>query len=284
MVSDTIKVLIADDHALLREGLRKILELEDDMEVVGEAVDSRQAVEKTESLLPDVVLMDINMPQGGGLAATRAIKERCPDVHVIVLTIHDDEEYVVELINAGAKGYMLKDMEPAKVVDAIRRVRDGEAFIPPDLMARVFRQFARASRASVAAHGPSGAGPEGVTTSTVSGDGSSRAGRSHRGSSPIDGSSQYRVAEQTQHPNHVSERPPAPKPPHALREPLTEREQEILQLIVDGNTNKEIGQKLFISEKTVKNHVTHILSKLDLSDRTQAAVYAIRHSMVRINW
>lgn len=224
-----IKVLIADDHALLREGLRKILELEGDITVVGEAGDGREAVDMAEKLRPDVILMDINMPQGGGLAATREIKERLPEIDVIVLTIHDAEEYVVELINAGAKGYMLKDVEPARVVDAIRRVHEGEAFIPSDLMARVFRQFGR-----------SGLGGAGL----------------------------------------VSElRPTATI---TLPEPLTEREQEILQLIVDGHTNKEIGQKLFISEKTVKNHITHILSKLDLSDRTQAAVFAIKHSMVRI--
>lgn len=229
-MANTIRVLIADDHALLREGLRKILELEDDIEVIGEAVDARDVIEKTQELRPDVVLMDINMPEGGGLAATRAIRENHPEVDVVVLTIHDDEEYVVELVNAGAKGYLLKDVDPSRLVDAIRRVRGGEAFIPTNLMTRVFRQFHR--RATEAAPPPPS------------------------------------VSIQRRSSGH---------------ELLTERELEILQQIVDGHTNKEIAQTLFISEKTVKNHVTNILRKLDLSDRTQAAVFAIRNGLVRVS-
>ena len=184
-------------------------------------------VEKATTLRPDVVLMDINMPHGGGLAATRAIRDTLPDIDVIVLTIHDDEEYIVELVNAGAKGYMLKDVDPPRLVEAIRHVRNGEAFIPSNLMTRVFQQFHR---------------------------------RSSEALPPSSAPSQQALA----------------------HEPLTERELEILQQIVDGHTNKEIAQTLFISEKTVKNHVTNILRKLDLSDRTQAAVYAIRHGLVLV--
>ncbi len=228
MVSETIRVLIADDHALLREGLRRILEMEPDLCVVAEAGDGETAVALATKHRPDVVLMDINMPGGGGLAATRTIHSTLPDVNVIVLTIHDDEEYIIELVNAGAKGYMLKDVDPARLIDAIRRVKGGEAFIPPDLMTKVFQQFHRKDE-----------GPSNV-------------------SHPVQGQA-------------------------GAHDLLTERELEVLQLIVDGHTNKEIAQALFISEKTVKNHVTNLLRKLDLSDRTQAAVYAIRTGLAVIN-
>lgn len=227
MVSETIRVLIADDHALLREGLRRILEMEPDIRVVGEAGDGQTAVALATRHRPDVVLMDINMPGGGGLAATRAIHNRLPDVNVVVLTIHDDDEYIIELVNAGAKGYMLKDVDSARLIEAIRRVKGGEAFIPSDLMTRVFQQFQRRE-------------------------------------------------EGRQSPAHAAQGA-------AGHEALTERELEILQLIVDGHSNKEIARSLYISEKTVKNHVTNLLRKLDLSDRTQAAVYAIRAGLAVIN-
>jgi len=223
-LSDTIRVMIADDHALLREGLRKILEMEQDIVVVAEAGDGESAVELAAERRPDVVLMDINMPGGGGLAATSRIHESLPDVDVIVLTIHDDEEYVIELVNAGAKGYMLKDVDPSRLIEAIRRVHHGESVIPSGLMSKVFQQFGRRGE-----------------------------GRAHAGHGGSGGAS-----------------------------PLTERELEILQLIVDGLTNKEIAHRLYISEKTVKNHVTNILRKLGLSDRTQAAVYAIRTGLAVI--
>lgn len=222
-MSQPIRVLIADDHALLREGLRTILEMESDIQVIGEAVDGRDAVEKAGELKPHVVLMDVNMPGGGGLAATREIRERMPAVDVVVLTIHDDEEYIAELVNAGAKGYILKDVEPARVVEAVRRVYLGEAFIPPNLMAKLLKQLQRSSLGR-----PRGA---------------------------------------------ASEPSPATQ--------LTEREMEVLELIVGGQTNREIANTLVISEKTVKNHVTNILKKLDLSDRTQAAVFAIRTGLVK---
>ncbi len=221
-----IKVLIADDHALLREGLRRILEMEPDIEVAGEACDGQEVVEKAAALRPDIILMDINMPGGGGLEATREIRRRFPAINVVVLTIHDDEEYLIEMVNAGAKGYMLKDVEPARVIDAIYRVHEGEAFIPGDLMSKVFREFQRRN---------------------AGGQKTPLAGRG------------------------MGEGP----------ERLTIRELEVLQAIVDGRSNKEIAGKLFISEKTVKNHVTNILKKLDLYDRTQAAVYAIRHGLVK---
>lgn len=222
-MSEKIRVLIADDHALLREGLRKILEMEPDLEIVGEAADGAEAVDKAARLKPDVVLMDINMPQGGGLAATRRIKSQYPEIDVVVLTIHDDEEYIAEMVNAGAKGYILKDVEPARVVEAIRRVHHGEAFIPASLMTKLLKQLHR---------------PPGVATASWGSD----------------------------------EEP----------KQLTERELEVLELIVDGQTNREIAATLIISEKTVKNHVTNILRKLDVADRTQAAVFAIRSGLVKM--
>lgn len=227
-MSEKIRVMLADDHVLLREGLRKILEMEPDIDVVGEAGDGREAVEKAKELKPDVVLMDINMPGGGGLEATRAIGKELPEVDVVVLTIHDDDEYIIELVNAGAKGYMLKDVDPTRLVEAIRRVREGDSFIPTNLMTKVFQEIRRRSNTRNPATFPAAANLQG---------------------------------------DH---------------DPLTEREMEILKLIVDGHTNREIATALFISEKTVKNHVTNLLRKLNLADRTQAAVYAIRNGLVAI--
>lgn len=222
-MSERIRVLIADDHALLREGLRRVLEFEGDIEIVGEAVDGADAVRKCHELQPDIVLMDVNMPHGGGVEATRAIREQLPHIDIIVLTVHDDESYVADLINAGAKGYILKDVEPAWVAQALRRVRAGESFLQPNLMARLFQRL-----------------------------------------------------------QETTERPaPAPQTaPAQLGSQLTEREIEVLGLIVAGKTNKEIAETLVISEKTVKNHVTNILKKLNLNDRTQAAVFALRHNLV----
>lgn len=219
----SIRIVIADDHPLLRQGLVKILSLEPDMEVVGEAQDGEEVLERVAQHRPDIVLMDINMPKGGGLHATRVIAERYPDVAVIVLTIHDDEQYLFELISAGARGYLLKDSDPARVVEAIRYVHEGGSYVPPDLMSKVLGQFRRL---------------------------------------------------------HNAEAPAANRRSRHGTGTLTEREREILQLIVDGRSNAEIAAALYISEKTVKNHVTNLLRKLGLADRTQAAVYALRHGLV----
>lgn len=223
-LAERIRVLIADDHALLREGLRRVLELEEDIEIVGEAVDGADVVEKCHELRPDVVLMDVSMPNGGGAQATQVLREQLPGIDVVILTIHDDESYVADLINAGAKGYILKDVEPERVAQAVRRVRSGEPFLQPNLMAKLIQRLQQGGTRSE------------QTTSS------------------------------------------GPSEPDSSQ--LTAREREVLQLIVNGKTNREIADTLIISEKTVKNHVTNILKKLNLSDRTQAAVFAIRHNLV----
>lgn len=222
-MSDPIRVLIADDHALLREGLRYVLEMEDDIEVVGEAADGVDVVRKCHQLQPDVVLMDVSMPKGGGLEATRQIKQELPHVEVVILTVHDDQQYVADLINAGAKGYILKDVEPQRVAQVLRRVRAGEPFLEPNLMAKLFQRL-----------------------------------------------------------QESQEQPPvAAAVEPDLKARLTPRELQVLELIVEGKTNKEIADILIISEKTVKNHVTNLLKKLNLGDRTQAAVFALRHNLVQ---
>lgn len=217
---EPIRVLIVDDHALFRQGLARILEMEEDIVVVGEAANGQEALERAAELRPHVVLMDINMPVVNGLEATRRLHRKLPHVGIIGLTIHDDEEYLRELIKEGAQGYLLKDTEPVRVVEAIRRVFRGEAFLPPNLITKLFSTLQRPSAADDAA------------------------------------------------------------PPE---EDLTPREREVLQCIAQGMSNKEIAVSLYISEKTVKNHISSIFRKLDLTDRTQAAVYAIKQGLATLD-
>ncbi|MGI6557807.1 MAG: response regulator [Limnochordia bacterium] len=217
---EPIRVLIVDDYALFRQGLARILEMEEDIIVVGEAGNGREALELAVELRPHIILMDINMPVVNGLEATRKLHRRLPHVGIIGLTIHDDEEYLRELIKEGAQGYLLKDTEPVRVVEAIRRVYRGEAFLPPNLITKLFSTLQRSS---------------------------------------------------------VAEDDPSPG------EELTPREKEVLCCIAQGMSNKEIAVSLYISEKTVKNHISSIFRKLDLTDRTQAAVYAIKQGLVNLD-
>lgn len=211
-----IRVLLVDDQALFREGLRTLLDLQADIEVVGEAKDGREAIDAVPRLAPDVVLMDMQMPVLDGIAATRDIRANHPNTQVIVLTTFDDDEYVFEGLRAGAVGYLLKDVTSDRLAEAIRSAARGESFLEPSVAAKVVAEFARLADAP-----------------------------------------------------HVRERAN-----HRLAEPLSERELEILRLVGAGESNKEIAATLFIAEGTVKNHVTNILGKLGVRDRTQAALKA----------
>jgi NarL family two-component system response regulator LiaR len=207
-------VLIVDDHGVVRQGLRTYLELLDDMEVVGEAGNGFEALAQVRQLQPDVVLMDLVMPEMDGIEATRQISVISPSTRVIVLTSFADDEKVFPAIKAGAAGYLLKDVSPPDLANAIRAVQAGETHLHPDITKKLVAQLA------------------------------------------------------------------SPKPD---REPvpddLTPRELEVLRLIAQGMSNRQIALALSISEKTVKTHVSHILSKLHLADRTQAAIYAHRHGV-----
>jgi len=220
-----IRILIVDDHAILRQGLRQVLELEPDLEVVGEAQDGCEAVAKARALAPDVVLMDINMPGLNGIEATRLVRRELPDVRVLVLTIHDDDEYLREAAQAGVSGYVLKDVEPRELVRAVRLSAAGRPYLHPDMGGRLL--------SSLLAHPPAKASP-------------------------------------------AIDAPPGGEGGATLEGELTRRECEVLELLADGASNRDIAARLFISEKTVKNHVTHILQKLGLGDRVHAALWVVR--------
>ncbi|MCL6477969.1 MAG: response regulator transcription factor [Peptococcaceae bacterium] len=214
-----IRVLIADDHVLVREGIIKILSLEDDIEIAGEAGDGQQAVKIALEKDFDIALLDVNMPVMDGIEACRLIKRKKPGVGVIALTIHDQEEYLLEFIRAGASAYLLKDISPGQLVETIKGVARGESYIPPKLMASVFQEINRIS-----------------------------------------------CKQQTGRQSDEDQ--------------LTPREIEVLQHVARGDSNRSIAKKLFISEKTVKNHLYRIFQKLNVEDRTQAALYAIKNKIV----
>lgn len=209
-----IRVLLVDDQALFCEGLRTLLDLQPDIEVVGEANNGREAIECVARAAPDVVLMDMQMPVLDGVAATRDIRAHHPNTQVIVLTTFDDDEYVFEALRAGAVGYLLKDVASDRLAEAIRCAARGESFLQPSVAAKVVAEFTRLADAPHAR---------------------ARANQ-------------------------------------ALVEPLSDRELEILRLVATGASNKEIAATLVIAEGTVKNHVTNILGKLGVRDRTQAAL------------
>ncbi|WP_018132150.1 response regulator [Effusibacillus pohliae] len=228
-----IKVVLADDHTLFRQGLRRIFELEEDFQIIGEATDGKQAILLAATLSPDVILMDINMPEKSGVEATRLVKEANPGVKVLILSIHDDEAYIFEAIRAGANGYLLKDVESEVLVEAVRQVANGTAFIHPQVTTKLLDEFKRLSHKMV----------EG----------------------PVLHNETAAALEQD-----------------SWQELLTQREMEILRLMAEGKSNRLIGETLFISEKTVKNHVSSILGKLGVDDRTQAVIMAARRGWVRL--
>jgi DNA-binding NarL/FixJ family response regulator len=204
-----IKILLVDDEILIRRGLKALLKLEESLEIVGEAENGEIAISQIEKLQPDVVLMDVRMPVMDGVAATREINRRFPNIKVLILTTFNDDEYVTQALKYGAAGYLLKDTPSEELAQGIRFVNKGYTQLGPGIGKKTISQI------------------------------------------PV---------------NH-------PDPPQSWQE-LTPREQEILKLIASGASNKEIAQSLYLSEKTVKNYVTSILGKLDLRDRTQAAIFA----------
>ncbi|SHH00012.1 response regulator [Tepidibacter thalassicus] len=216
---DKIKVMIVDDHSLMREGLARILELEDNITVVAEACDGVEAIEFFKKMDIDVILLDINMSNMNGIETLRALKNMDSSSKIIMLTIYDEREYLIETLNLGANGYMLKDSESSSLISAIINVYKGGSYVHPNLAGELLKEINRKKESK-----------------------SSKRGLNS----------------------------------------LTKREYEVLSLIADGLSNKEISERLFISEKTVKNHVSSILRKLDLSDRTQAAIYAYKNNVKKI--
>jgi len=212
-MADPIRVLVVDDHAVVREGLRAFLELQDGIEVVGEAADGQEALEEAARLRPHVVLMDLVMPRLDGLGAMRALRESARDVRVIVLTSFLDDDKLLPALRAGAAGYLLKNAQPQEVARAVRAAHAGETLLDPVVASRL--------------------------VDTLAAEG---------GQEPLDR--------------------------------LTPREREVLVLVGRGFPNKRIAQALGLSEKTVKTHVGHVLAKLGVSDRTQAAVLAVRAGLV----
>jgi DNA-binding NarL/FixJ family response regulator len=212
-VADPIRVLIVDDHSVVREGLRAFLELQAGLEVVGEAADGEEAIEAGARLRPDVILMDLVMPQLGGVAAMRRLREQVPGARIIVLTSFLDDDKLLPALRAGAAGYLLKNAEPHEIARAVRAAHAGEALLDPVVAARLVETLA-----------------------------------ADDGQEPLDR--------------------------------LTPREREVLVLIGRGFSNKLIANELEVSEKTVKTHVGHVLAKLGVTDRTQAAVVAVRAGIV----
>jgi two-component system, NarL family, response regulator LiaR len=269
------RILIADDHALVREGLRTMLSGEDGIEVIAEANDGRQALDLCRELGPDLVLMDVRMPVMDGLEATKRIKKEMPKTSVMMVTMHENPDYLFEAVKAGAAGYVLKDASGERLLSAVRRTLEGESPLNQELAMQLLVRLSRESggsseegtgegseeRSGRASAGASGATPEERPRE----EGEPLAlypEATHSGAhQPVSGGSgQSRGAEQI--------------------ESLTPREIEVLMLLSQGQTNPQIAQNLLVSRGTVKIHVQHIISKLGVSDRTQAAVRAIEAGLL----
>ena len=217
---DPIRVVLADDHAVVREGTRQLLEREDDITVVGEASNGKSAIELVESLQPDVVVMDVRMPDVGGVEATKTIKKRFPKVEILVMSAYDDDEFVFALLEAGASGYLLKTAPVKDLIKAIHEVAEGQSALDPVVARKVLRQFT------------------------------------------------------TDAPRKKTE---------VSYESLTEREQQVLEWLAEGKTNKEIGEVLIISDRTVQTHLSNIFSKMGVSSRTEAVLTAIRRGWIKVD-
>jgi DNA-binding NarL/FixJ family response regulator len=210
-----IRLMLVDDHAVLRDGLRNILSVEEDIEVVGEAVSGDDALFKVENCQPDMILMDINMPMKNGVEVTGILKRKYPNIKILVLTMHSHEEYFMSAIREGADGYLLKDAPSDQVVEAIRTVARGESVIHPSMTRKLLA---------------------------------------------------FHQQKQTEQEDTT----------------LTEREKEVLLCLVEGLSNKEIADRLFISDKTVKIHVSKIFKKLNVKSRSQVVIHAVQHQLVPI--
>lgn len=231
-----IKLLIADDHQLFREGLKRILNMEDDIEVIGECYNGIQVLEFCNHTQPEIVLMDINMPIENGVVATERLRDMFPEIKVIILSIHDDESYVFETLRKGATGYLLKDMEAEALINAIRSVMNGYSYIHPKVTGKLINQLRRMTY--------------------------------------LDEMGAVSAA--------AASKEPGVKFIASEDNPLTRREAEVLRLMAEGKSNKTIGEFLFISEKTVKNHVSSILQKMEVDDRTQAVIHSIKFGWVTL--
>jgi DNA-binding NarL/FixJ family response regulator len=236
-----IRVLVADDQALIRRGMMLMLAAEPDMDVVGQAADGVEAIEMAKHLHPDVVLMDLHMPRKGGVAATREITLSLPHTHVLVLTTLDTEEMVFEAVRAGAQAYLLKDASEDEVLEAVRAVHRGESRLTPQIARKVMDQFRRFSSPGSVSLTESRADGS-VTTSTASGAAQARGTDS-------------------------------------LAETLTDKEEIILSLIAEGKSNKQIATAVFLAEGTVKNYVSRIMEKLHANTRTELAVMSVRNRL-----
>ena len=216
-MAENIRILIVDDHAIVREGQRALIDTEPGMQVLGEAKNGDEAVKMAHTLQPDVILMDLQMPRKDGIEAIDEIKAENPNARILVLTSFSEDEKVFTAIKAGAMGYLMKDSLPGEILTAIREVHQGEISMKPSIAEKLMRELQRSS-----------------------------------------------------------ELPPT-------EEPLTEREGEVLKLVAQGLPNLEIAERLVVSERTVRTHVTNILSKLHLANRTQAALYALREGLADLN-
>lgn len=217
-----IRVLIADDHRVVREGLGAILKTKGDMDVVGEATNGIEAVQAAKSLKPDVILMDISMPQMDGVEATRVIKKERPQIGIVALTMHDDDPTIFALVRAGVNGYLLKDSDSVDIVKAIRAIYKGESMIHPSIAKKILRELSQKEERK----------------------------------------KEEKIA-----------------PPHRL----SAREIDVLQRVATGKTNKEIAGDLTLSEKTIKNHVRNIFHKMQVFDRTEAAIKGIREGIIHLD-
>ncbi len=218
----TIRTLLCDDHAMFRQGLKSLLELEEDIRIIGEAATGREAVRYALETKPDIILMDIQMPVLDGVAATKTILGELPNAKIIILTMYRQDRYVFEAIKVGARGYMLKDADANRLIDTLRQVASGETLLSAEMATSVLAEFKK-----------------------------------------------------------VTEELPN-TPEHPISE-LTERETTILKLLARGDSNQEIAEKLGVSEKTVRNRLSEIFSKLRLNNRTQAALYALREGIATLS-